>query len=519
MYDCIIQNARVIDGTGAPAFQADIALKNGKIARVAAHLQDDCFVIDAAGLTVTPGFIDSHSHSDGVMLTAPDQLEKIEQGITLSIGGQCGSTAAPMDKDPTADMLGDLPGYGKKTDVYKTMGTLLEIAKDVPQGASIATYVGHRALRRAAMNFDNRRPDEKELQVMKDLLAEAMAHGAMGVSFGLIYAPSCYAQTDELIELAKVAATHGGMVSAHIRNEREQVIEATAEFIEILRRSGARGVLSHHKAAGRENWGKVNETLRMIDEAVAEGIDIYLDVYPYTASSTKLSATLVPKEWHALGAEGIVQYLSDAQTRRQIFEADMQRWGEDLSWILISKCPAYPQYEGKRLDEIAALHGTHVYDAVFDMIRDSKDMCTACFFTMCEEDVKKVLAHPRAMICTDSSVAGKATSYHPRLRGTFPRVLGRYVREMQVTAPEEMIRKMTSLPAMVYDLKGKGRIAEGYDADLCIFDAQTIIDRADYAACHLHAEGLRYVLVNGEIVVENAVFNGKRRGKVLLRGR
>lgn len=518
MYDCLIKNAVVIDGTGAPARKADIALLGGKIARVEQQIEDNCPVIDATGLTVTPGFIDSHSHSDAVILTAPDQLEKIEQGITLSVGGQCGATAAPMDKDPAEDMLGDIPGFGKKAEVLKTMGTLLDVAKDVPQGASLATYVGHRALRRAAMNFDNRKPTDSEMQVMKDLLVEAMAHGAMGVSFGLIYAPSCYAQTDELIELAKVAAAHGGMVSAHIRNERDQVIEATAEFIEILRQSGARGVLSHHKAAGKENWGKVNKTLQMIDEAIAEGIDIYLDVYPYTASSTKLSATLVPKEWHTRGTAGLVDCLSDEASRRQIRAADFKRLGEDLSWILISKCTAYPQYEGKRMDEIAALHGKDVYDTAFDLIRDSSDACTACFFTMCEEDVKTVLAHPRAMICTDSSVAGKAASYHPRLRGTFPRVLGRYVREMQVTTLEEMIRKMTSLPAMVYDLKGKGVIAEGYDADLCIFDAETIIDRADYAACHLHAEGLRYVLVDGEIVVENAVFNGKRRGKVLLRG-
>jgi len=517
MYDSIIQNGTIIDGTGAPAYRADIALKDGKIVRIAPHITGDCRIIDATGLTVTPGFIDSHSHSDAALLTFPDQTEKIEQGITLSIGGQCGSTQAPLDLHITPETAKEIPGFGRETDVLRTMGTLLNIAKDVPQGSGQAVYVGHGALRRAAMGLENRAPTEKELKTMQQLLIDGLEHGAMGVSFGLIYAPSCYAMTDELIALAQTAAAQGGLVSAHIRGERETVVEATREFIEILRQSGARGVLSHHKAANRENWGKVRQTLQMIDDAVAEGIDIYLDVYPYTASSTTLAATLIPKELHTGGLKGLREYLRDPAVRAEIKQWNRQRWGDDLSWILVSRCPAYPQYVGKRLDEIARLHGTDAYDAVFDMIRDSETVCRGCFFTMCEEDVKRVLAHPRAMICTDSSIAAGETLYHPRLRGTFPRVLGRYVREMQVTSLEEMIRKMTLLPAQVYDLTGKGCIREGYDADLCIFDKDTIMDRADYAACHLRAEGLNYVLVAGEIVAKDAVFTGKRLARVWLR--
>ena len=517
MYDLIIKNASVIDGTGKQAYRADIAVKGGKIARIAAEINEDGRVLDVQGLTVTPGFIDSHSHADEMAMLWPDQMEKIEQGITVSVGGQCGGSLAPVPRDLPPEKDREIPGFGKKSSVCRTMGTALDALAHTPLGAGLAAFVGHKTLRLAVMGPCNRDPDAQELQDMLDLLKEGMAHGAMGVSFGLIYAPSCYAQMDELVAFARTAAEMGGMVAAHIRNERETVVEATAEFIEILRRSGAKGVLSHHKAAGRENWGKVRQTLKMIDDAVAEGVDVYLDVYPYTASSTSLATTLVPKEYHDRGTAGLVERLSDANLRKIIRAANVKRWGEDLSWILISRCEGYPQYVGKRLDEIARMRGTDAYDAAFDLIRDSGNACSACFFTMCEEDVETVLRHPRAMICTDSAVAGNSLAYHPRLRGSFPRVLGRYVRERQVTTLEEMIRKMTSLPAQVYDLQGKGVIAEGYDADLCIFDKDTIIDRAEYAACHQRAEGLRYVIVNGEIVVENAVYNGKRCAKMMLR--
>ncbi|MBR5231850.1 MAG: D-aminoacylase [Clostridia bacterium] len=516
MYDYIIKNGLLIDGTGAAPYQADLAVKDGKIARIAENISAEGKVIDASGLCVTPGFIDSHSHSDNAMLTYPDQIEKVEQGITTAIAGQCGGTDAPIAKEK-ADSEKDIAGMGKEKDILRTMGSLLDTAKDVPQGSNIAVFVGHRALRRAVCGPDNRVSTPDELEKMKELLIEGMEHGAMGVSFGLFYPPSSYAAMEELVALAHTAHEHGGIIAAHIRDERDKLLESTAEFIEILRRSGARGVLSHHKAGGKTNWGKVETTLRMLDEAVAEGIDIYCDVYPYTASHTSLSSRLIPKELHDRGSQGLVERLKDESIRAQIKEYGRSQWGDDLSWILVSSCAAYPEYIGKRLDEIAELHGSDAYDAAMDMIRDSGNVCGACYFMMCEEDVKRVLCYPRAMICTDASVAGKEKAYHPRLRGTFPRALGRYVREEKLMPLEEMIRKMTSLPAQVYGLHTKGKLAEGYDADLCVFDADAIIDCAEYAACHQRAKGLHYVFVGGEIAAENAVYTGVRRGKVLLR--
>lgn len=515
-YDLVIKNGRVIDGTGSPSYLADVAVKDGKIVRIGRGIEGGRQVIDAKGLVVTPGFIDSHSHSDSAILTYPDQREKIEQGITTSIGGQCGASLAPLSREVDPESTEQIGEYGRKVDVLKTMGSFLNVAKEVPQGSNIAVLVGHRALRKAVMGMENREPTAEELEKMKELLREGIEHGALGVSFGLIYPPSCYAKTDELIALAKVVGEYHGLVVAHIRNEGPTLVQAVEEFIEVIRASGTRGVISHHKSSIKENWGKVKHTLKIIDEANAQGVEVYCDVYPYVASSTSVSATFVPKELHSEGNEGLVKLLSDPVERAKVKAGQRERRGnDDLSWVQITRCAAYPEYEGMRVPEIARIHGKDVYDTIYDMIEKSNNSCSACYFTMCEEDVEMVLAHPRTMIGTDAGVAKGQKVYHPRLRGTFPRVLGRYVRERGVTTLPEMIRKMTSMPAAVYGLQRKGLLWEGFDADICIFDPERIIDRADYTDCHQRAEGLNYVILGGEVVVEDAVYNGKRNGRVL----
>lgn len=496
MYDLIIKNGSIIDGTGSPSYQADIAIQDGKIVRISKGIESGKNVIDARGLTVTPGFIDSHSHSDRSILTFPDQIEKIEQGITTSIAGQCGSSPAPRKRD---------------TQIY-TMSNFLNDARNVPQGSNIAVFAGHSTIRSAVMGMENRVPTEEELDQMKSLLREAMEHGALGVSFGLIYPPSCYAQTPELIALAKVVAQYHGLVAAHVRQEGDFLIKSTAEFIKILKEAGVRGIHSHFKSMGKENWGKVQHALRMLDQANEEGTEIYCDVYPYSASCTSLGVRFVPKEYHSLGLNKV---LTDSSTRQQIKEWNLNYWGEDLSWVMVTQCSAYPQYERMMVPDIAKLHGKDGYETIFDMVMSGT--CQGCFFMMCEEDIENVLAYPRAMICTDAGVAGTNTSYHPRLRGSFPRVLGRYVRERNVTTLPEMIRKMTAMPATVYGLHSKGLLKEGFDADLCIFDANKIMDHAGFTDCHKRAEGLNYVILSGQVVVTDAVYNGIKAGKLILR--
>lgn len=504
MYELVIKNGMILDGTGSDAFAADVAVEGGKIVKVAQNIQGGEKVIDATGLVVTPGFVDSHSHSDSAIIKNPEQIEKCEQGITTSIAGQCGST--------------DYPARDAETGEIETLGQFLAKARQIPQGSNLAVLVGHRALRRSTMGLENREPTAEELEKMKELLAEGIRNGAPGLSFGLVYTPSCYSRTPELIELAKVAAAEGGVVAAHLRNEGDTVVEAVEEFISVIKASGARGVISHHKAMKKENWGKVQKTLALVDQANAEGCDIYFDVYPYVASSTSLSSRLVPKEYLTGGHDGMVEVLSNPELRQKIKEIDKKLWGEDLSWILIVQYPVCKAYEGLNLAQIAELRGQDHYDAAFDLLRDSANTCSACFFAMCEEDVRTVMSHPRTMIGTDGAVVAERDVYHPRTRGTFTRVLGRYVREAKVTTLPEMIRKMTSLPAQVYGLKDKGYIREGLDADICVFDPDKIIDRCDFIHCHERAEGLNYVIVGGQVVAENAVYTGARPGKVLLKG-
>lgn len=516
MYDLLVKNGTIINGTGSPAFYGDVAVKDGKIVRIGKGLEGTKTVIDAIGLTVTPGFIDSHSHSENAILEYPGLIEKLEQGITTSIGGQCGSSPAPISRDADPEKAVQLGAYGKSTDIYRTFATFLETVKDVPTGSNTATLVGHAALRKAAMGMDNRAPTAEELETMKALLAEGMEYGALGISFGLFYAPGAYAATEEAIELAKVVGKYHGIVAAHIRDEGDRLIESVEEFLTIIRESGARGVISHHKAMDRQNWGKVHTTLRMIDQANEEGLEVYCDVYPYTAYNTSLSAIFLPPELLVYGARNVLQ---DPKQREKIREWNLSRRTGDLSWVQVTTCTDFPQYMGLRVSEIARQMGVDDYEAVFELIAGSEASPNASCFAMCEEDVETIMAHPRAMICTDSGVARHLTVYHPRLRGSFPRAIGRYVRERKVVSLPEMIRKMTAMPASVYGLSTKGLLWEGMDADICIFDAERICDKAEFTDCGKRAEGLNYVIVKGEIVVRDAVYQGGTPGGFLLRNK
>ena len=496
MYDILIQNGHIIDGTGSPAMKAQVAIKDGKIAKIARHIPGEAkTVIDAAGKVITPGFIDSHSHSDNQFASVPLQTEKIEQGITTSVAGQCGGSVCGANA-----------------------AEFLDNARGCALGANMAMLIGHGTLRRAVMGVENREPTQEELEKMKEMMRAAMEHGALGMSIGLIYAPGCYAKTPELIEIAKVVGEYQGIVAIHMRSEGGQLVESVQEFISIVKASGVRGVISHHKAAGHiANWGKIHTTLRLIDQTNAEGYELYADVYPYIASHTTFSSVIIPNDWRAAGKEAMLQRCEDPEQVAELRKIYYSKYS-DMQWIMVARCPDGPDFEGKRVPEIAAMLGVDEFNAAMEVIRVSKDSAGACFFSVCEEDLETVMTHPRVMICTDSGVkTPTTTTHHPRLRGSFPRVLGRYVRERGVTTLPEMIRKMTAMPAAVYGFKTKGLVWEGFDADLCIFDPDTIIDRAEYANPHPHAEGLDYVIVGGKIAAVNAVATGEMGGTMLYR--
>ena len=500
MYQLLIKNATVYDGTGAEGFGADIGIRDGKIQAVAPGLTGGEQVIDAAGLAVSPGWIDSHSHSDREVFTFPEMREKIEQGITFSITGQCGGSAVPTAEESVEEFF--------------------RRVKEIPQGAGFALLIGHNSLRKTVMGTENRDPTPEELEKMKALLTQGLEAGAIGMSLGLFYVPGCYAKPQEVQELAKVVAAHGGILASHIRNEADLLMEAVEEYLAVIRASGCRAVFSHHKAAWKENHGKVHESLATIDRANAEGCDIYLDAYPYEASHTSMLARFVPQMFHPPGTTSVLALVDDPQIRERIKAWGKSRWGNDLSSALVSYFPGGEEYEGMNVNEIADRMGLEDrYDAAFAVIRQSGGKAQGCYFSMCPEDVETVLRHERTMICTDSSVAGKKTCYHPRLRGTFPRVLGRYVREKGLVSLPEMIRKITSMPAHVYGLETKGRIAPGMDADLCIFDPATIRDQADYQHCRENNVGLHYVIVNGQIALTQGVSTGVRAGTLYIKGK
>ena len=499
MFDLIIKNGTVLDGSGSDGFIADVAVKDGKIAAIGTDLGDAAQVLDATGLTVTPGFIDSHSHADSAILPLPLQKEKIEQGITTNISGQCGGSASPAVRDGKLEKMSEFFAQGAP----------------IPQGSNIATYVGHSTIRKAVMGMENRPATPEELAQMEDLLRDALDAGAVGLSFGLYYTPGAFAPLDELIALAKVVGEKNGLLAAHIRNEAGDVLKSVEEYITIIKASGARAVLSHHKSTTKAGHGKVKLARVMLEDAIREGCDIYCDIYPYVASHTSLAPSLLPKAY----VDGkVAEHMKDPALRKYFREWGVANKGEDLSWVQLTVCTAYPQYSGLRLNEAAKLHGKDDWETLFDILQE-QPTCSACYFTMLEEDVEFVMSWERAMICTDSGVAGSRTFYHPRLRGSFPRVLGRYVRERNVTSLPEMIRKMTSLPAYVYGLEGKGYLREGMDADICVFDPNTIQDHATYMEPTLGAEGLRWVIVGGQIAAENAIATGVTAGKVLLRNK
>ena len=518
MYDLIIKNGVVIDGTGSPGYHADVAVKDGKIAKIGRGLKDAAKTIDAAGLVVTPGFIDSHGHADVQVLKHPDMTEKIEQGIIASVNGQCGTSNVPLSKVEKREDFKEIEGLGNEYDLRSDPVKYFASQQDRKLGSGMILLIGHGSLRRAVVGIENRAPSREELEQMKDLLRVCMEHGAKGLSFGLYYAPGSYATTEEAVEIAKVVAEYNGVVAAHVRNEAHDLAKSAREYLNILEQAGVRGVYSHHKATFPENWGKVTHTLRMLDEAAERGLDIYCDVYPYTATSTPLAARFLPSTELARGDDGVAEALGDPAFRAEMRAWATETYGTDkCDWVLINQCKAFPEYSGRYVSDIAAERGQSDLDAVYDIIRACRIYCSANYFTICEEDLETVIRHPRAMICTDAGVLSKPGNlHHPRMRGAFPRAIARYVREKGIVSLPEMIRKMTAMPARVYDLPGKGLVHEGMDADLCIFDPEKLRDKCTYQDCHARNEGLSYVLIAGEVVVEDGVYNGKRMAKAIL---
>lgn len=499
MFDVIIRGGRIVDGTGNPWFQGDVGILDGRILRIG-DLSGalGTRVLDATGLIVAPGFIDPHTHAIRGIFDVPGAESALLQGVTTLIEGNDGSSPYPID-----------------THLEKIQGT--EISPNW------ALFLGQGTIRSVVMGSEDRPATSEEMERMKELVAESMEHGAIGISTGLFYVPGSFTPTEEIIALSQVVAGYGGIYISHMRDEVAGLLESVSETILIGEEAGIPVQITHHKAVGRANWGKSAQSLKLIDEARSRGIDITVDQYPYTASQTGITA-LVPQWAQEGGEQELIRRIQEPRLRTRIKREIINkilygRGGGDPTNVVIGQCEWNPSLEGKNLAEIATdrhMDPTveNVADVVMDLIRDGG--ARAIYHAMSEEDVERIMQHPTTAIGSDGplSVFGVGVP-HPRQYGTFARVLGYYVRERGIITLEEAIRKMTAATAQRLGIRDRGILREGFYADVTVFDAENIRDLATFEDPHQYAKGVEFVLVNGVIVVNDGVHTGERPGKVI----
>jgi N-acyl-D-amino-acid deacylase len=484
--------------------------------------------IDAGGRVVSPGFIDMHSHSDWRLWDNRRAESKIRQGVTTEVVGNCGFSPAPVSDGFRDEMQGFALHLPAGMDFsWRSVGEYLARYESEGIAVNVAQLIGHGTLRLAAMGFARRPPTAAEQAHMERMMDAAMADGAYGLATGLIYAPGSYAATEEIVGIARRAAGRRGFYASHIRGEGATLLDAVAEAIRVGREGGLPVQVSHVKAAGRPNWGKVADALALIDDARREGLDVMGDVYPYTASSTTLR-TLLPDWALEGGIDAMLERLADPATRERIRSeltggAETLLRGLDWADIMVAYSPSRPDAQGRRIAEIAAAQQADPLDAAIELIVAEHGKGYMILFQLDEADLRRALTHPHIMVGSDGSAlaaegplaSGKP---HPRSYGTFPRVLGRYARDERVLPLETAVWKMTGLPARRLGLPDRGRLAEGAKADVVVFDPATVADRATYEDPHRYAAGVGDVVVNGRVVIAGGEHTGARPGRVLRPG-
>jgi len=485
MHDFVIRNVRLLDGGGGPAREVDVAVADGRIAQVGS-VGPGREELDAGGACLAPGFIDTHAHDDGAFFRHPGMEFKLAQGVTTVVSGNCGFSAVPADpeKDSVAASGGILAGLeGEFTD----LDGYFEAALARQPAINNLMLVGHNTVRTLVMGMDKRAPTAAELADMRGHVERAFEQGACGFSTGLIYRPGRWSDTDEVIELARLAKPFDALYTTHMRNEGDFLLEAVEETLTIGREADVHAHISHHKSAGRANWGKVRESLARVDTALAAGQRVTLDVYPYTAGSGRM-----------------IEYFDLDNPSRELAEV-----------IRIASCPAFREYEGRMLTDIAAELGIDVTEAVKHVLTAPRGDRTICIqFIIDEADVERNLAYRDMMVGSDGipDLRGRP---HPRLFGTFPRVLGHYVRERGILSLEEAVRRMTSLAAATFGLVNRGRVEPGYWADLVLFDPDTVADGATYDEPKQPPQGIGLVMVNGRTAYRDGEHTAIGTGKML----
>jgi N-acyl-D-amino-acid deacylase len=528
-YDIIIKNGTVVDGDGDKGYIADVGIRDGKIIRIDKNISANATsLIDATDQVVAPGFIDILSWASGPIVYDGEVQSVVCQGITTAIFGE-GWSMGPVNDAVREEMRSMWKEYDIKYD-WKTLADYLNFVEKQGTSVNIASFVGATTVRLYVLGNEDRLATPEEMKQMKDLVRQEMEAGALGVATSLVYTPAFYADTDELIELSKVAAEYGGIYISHIRGEGADLLNAMNEFLTIAEKANIAAEVYHLKAAGKENWGKLDEAISLIEEARERGLDITADIYPYTAGATGLDAMMPP--WSKEGGTSeLVKRLKNKTTREKIKKeilTSTSGW-ENFYWmagggagILVSYLSKNKEYQGKSIAEIARSMKKDDIDTIFDLLIEENGFGGGIYFLMSEENIEKKMKLPWVSFCTDED-AYKPTGLmskrnpHPRAYGTFPRVLGRYVREKGVLTLEEAVRKMSALPAERLGLDDRGKIKEAMDADIVIFNPETVIDKATYTEPHQFPEGINYVIVNGKIVVKDGTHTGAKPGKALFK--
>ncbi|MEJ2383694.1 MAG: D-aminoacylase [Xanthomonadales bacterium] len=515
-YDLIIRNGTLYDGSGAPPVRGDVAVNGDTIARIG-DLGDSSArqEVDAQGLAVAPGFINMLSWANVSLIEDGRSQSDIRQGVTLEVMGE-GFSMGPWNDAIKAETL------EKQTDIryaieWTTLGEYLQYLEDRGVSTNVASFVGNGTLRQYVIGYDNRPATADELAAMKTLLDGAMREGAMGLSSSLLYAPSMYADTAELTELARVAGRHGGMYVSHIRDEGDRLLESIDELITIAREANVPAEVYHLKASGQPNWPKLETAIERIEQARADGLAITADIYTYHASSTGLHVQL-PDWAREGGIDAAIARLRDPDTRAKILSEITFRNGPDSILLVGFRNPELRKYIGRRLDELAAELGKSPAETMVDLIVEDNSRVQVVYFSMSEDNIRRKMAVPWIAFCSDAaSMAAEGVfleqSTHPRAYGSFARVLGKFSRDEGILSLEEAIRRLTGFPAENLKLDRRGRLAPGHFADIVVFDPARVRDRATFEQPHQYAEGMVHVWVNGEQVLRDGAHTGARPGR------
>ena len=496
--DILIKNGKILDGTGNSWYYGDIAIQNGKIVGIGRSIKFTATkTIDATGLIVAPGFIDVHTHIEGEEKRQPTADNFIYDGVTSVVTGNCGGSQVNMAN-------------------YFSMLDSLHLS------INVASLIGHNDVRKTAMGSANRDPTEEEMKKMEAIVEQAMKDGAVGLSTGLIYIPGTYSKTEEVVRLAKVASVYHGVYASHMRDEGDSVTQAIEEAMHIGREAKMPVEISHFKLSGQQNWGRSKITVPMIIKAREEGLDVTIDQYPYTASSTSLS-TLLPDWVLADGQDSIKAKLAKPDIRKQVTAYMLKRLKKrklkNFSYPVVASYRADSTFNGKSIEEVNLMKGrkhkaAEEAETIIEMMEQGG--AGMIFHGMSDDDVKAIMKYPYNMFASDASIRiYGAGNPHPRGYGTNARVLSKYVRDEKIISLEEAVRRMTSLPAQKFQLKNRGILREGFAADIVVFDEQKVQDLSTYDKPHQYSTGFKYVVVNGQLTVDEGKHNGTRAGTTL----